>query len=232
MSEVEEKDSYLEFDNLPNRLTIFRIFLIPVVVICLYFSNTESDSVKDLASKLSWAAGWLFVIASVTDFFDGYIARKRNIVTVFGSFLDPIADKFLIVSCLIMLQSLDRIPAFLVIILILREMYMTSLRLLATTEGISVPVSFMGKLKTTVQMMGIPMLIVNEPWKGIPMPMMGTVLIYFAGILSMWSAVQYSNTLLLKFKLARKEKKNQKKNLKAQKKNKENTDESTSPSNS
>lgn len=193
--------SDLEIDNLPNRLTILRLAMVPVVLACLY--GAAANISPSWTSGLGWTAAWIFAAASITDFFDGYIARKRGIVTVFGSFIDPIADKFLTVSSLIMLQALDRVPAFIVIILVLREMYMTSLRLLATNEGISVPVSSLGKWKTAIQMVGIPMLMANEPWWIFPFPILGTILIYAASILSLWSAISYSINMIAKLKQSR-----------------------------
>ncbi len=202
-----------EIDNLPNRLTIFRVLLIPVILGCLFLNLTELDWIKPFHSTLGWIAGWTFVAASVTDFFDGYFARKRGIVTVFGSFLDPIADKFLVVSSLIMLQGLGRIPVLIVIILVLREMYINSLRLLANERGFSVPVGSLGKWKTAFQMVGIPMLMANEePW-GIPMPLMGTLFIYLASIFSLYSALEYSVNLVKKLKLQRQKKLSDKKEV-------------------
>ncbi len=195
----------LEINNLPNRLTIFRVLLIPVVLTLLYM--TQLDFFHEHKSLLGWTAGWICALASFTDFLDGYIARKRNIVTVFGSFLDPIADKFLTVSSLIMLQSLDRIPSFVVIVLVLREMYMTSLRLLATNEGVLVPVNNIGKWKTATQMIGIPLLMPNEVWRGFPLPNIGLGLIYIACFLSLWSAIQYTMNMIQKLKQARFQKK-------------------------
>jgi CDP-diacylglycerol--glycerol-3-phosphate 3-phosphatidyltransferase len=188
----------LQIDNLPNRLTIFRIFLIPIVLTLLYCTTLEMFF--EQKNLLGWVAGWIFSLASFTDFLDGYIARKRNLVTVFGSFIDPIADKFLTVSCLIMLQSLDRIPSFIVIVLVLREMYMTSLRLLANNEGVNVPVSSLGKWKTATQMLGIPFIMAFENWNGIPMYNIGICLIYFACLLSLWSAFQYTYGMIQKLK--------------------------------
>ena len=205
MPETQIND--LEIDNLPNRLTIFRIMLIPIVLLLLYLASNKSNLFTNSQSILGWTAGWIFALASITDFFDGYIARKKNIVTVFGSFLDPIADKFLTVSCLIMLQSLGRIPAIVVIVLVLREMYMTSLRLLASNEGVSVPVNDIGKWKTATQMVGIPLLMANEPWLSIPLPLLGSTLIYIACFLSLWSAIHYTYNMIQKLKLKRQNKK-------------------------
>lgn len=189
-----------EIDNLPNRLTIFRMLLIPIILSSLMFARMNYDWVHGLKVFLGYVAGWTFVLASITDFFDGYIARKRGIVTVFGSFLDPIADKFLVVSSLILLGELERVPTIVVLILVLREMYITSLRLLASERGLHVPVGKLGKWKTATQMVGIPLLMAyDKPW-GIPMPLLGTICIYLASIFSLYSALEYSMGLIKNFK--------------------------------
>ncbi len=206
---MEKND--LEIDNLPNRLTIFRMLMIPVIVLTLYFDLDTPTDLITYRKYLGHIACWIFVAAAITDFLDGYYARKRNIVTVFGSFLDPIADKFLVVASLMMLQALNRVNAVVVIILVLREMYMTSLRLLAMTEEISVPVSSLGKWKTTAQMIAIPMLMIHEKFLGLPLPIMGTVLIYIAAFISLLSALLYSLSMVKKLRERRIEKKRLKK---------------------
>lgn len=206
---MEKND--LEIDNLPNRLTLFRLLMIPVIVLTLYFDLDTPTDLMTYRKYLGHIACWIFVAASITDFLDGYIARKRDIVTVFGSFLDPIADKFLVVASLIMLMALDRVNAVVVIILVLREMYMTSLRLLAMTEEISVPVSSLGKWKTTAQMVAIPMLMIHGKFLWLPMNIIGTVLIYIAAFLSLLSALIYSVSLVKKLQERRLEKKRLKK---------------------
>ncbi len=201
----------LEIDNLPNRLTFFRMLMIPVVVLVLLFTQATPFWLLSYKNYLGHIACWIFVVASITDFLDGYIARKRNIVTVFGSFLDPIADKFLVVSGLIMLMALNRVHPVVVIILVLREMYMTSLRLLALTEEVDVPVNWMGKWKTATQMTAMPMLMIYDHFLGIDLPWLGTTLIYISAILSLWSALRYSLLMLKKLKEKRSEKKKNKK---------------------
>ena len=194
-----------DIDNLPNRLTFFRVLLIPVIICSLFLPVSGYQWAAEHTRMLGYIAAWTFVAASITDFFDGYIARKRNIVTVFGSFLDPIADKFLVVSSLILLQELGRINVILVIILVLREIYITALRLLAKERGLSVPVGGLGKWKTAIQMVGIPFLMAyDKPW-GIPMPLLGDICIYVASFLSVFSALQYSAGLLGKISKLRKE---------------------------
>ncbi|MDC0254768.1 CDP-diacylglycerol--glycerol-3-phosphate 3-phosphatidyltransferase [Bacteriovoracales bacterium] len=196
-----------EINNLPNKLTIFRVTLIPLIIGCLLINLTEMSWALDKKVMFGYIAGWTFVAASITDFLDGYIARKRGIVTVFGSFIDPIADKFLVVSSLIMLLALERLHCLVVIILVLREIYITALRLLANERGISLPVANLAKWKTAFQMIGIPMLMPNDsPW-GLPMPITGKICVYLAALISIYSALQYSLGLVKKLKEKRKEKK-------------------------
>jgi len=196
-----------EIDNLPNRLTMFRVVLIPIIIFSLFATIGQFEWARNHTNFLNYLAAWTFVAASITDFLDGYIARKKNIVTVFGSFLDPIADKFLVISSLIMLQSLNRVHVLVVLILVLREMYITALRLLAMEKGISVPVGTLGKWKTATQMVGIPLLMAYDtPW-GINMPLLGTILMYLSSLFSLYSALEYSVGLLKKIKKIRKEKK-------------------------
>jgi CDP-diacylglycerol--glycerol-3-phosphate 3-phosphatidyltransferase len=189
----QENHTYWELDNLPNRLTILRLILVPVVVTLLIYCRFESPSERHIYGLIS---AIVFVLASITDYFDGLIARKKNLITLFGSFLDPIADKFLVVSSLIMLLSLQRIPDLAVIILVLREMYMTSLRLFAITEEIQVPVNNWGKGKTFLQMVSIPMLMVYQKIYFIDFRIWGTFLLYTACLLSILSSIIYSFKLL------------------------------------
>jgi len=203
ISENNQGHDEWQIDNLPNRLTLFRVALIPVILSSLYVTTTEFAWINKYENFLNYLAAWTFVAASVTDFLDGYIARKRKLITVFGSFLDPIADKFLVVSSLIMLLGLQRIPTPLVIVLVLREMYITALRLLAGDSGIKMPVGQLGKWKTTFQMIGIPLLMAfDRPW-GIPFDTLGLIFIGLAALFSVYSAAEYSWNLMQKMKQAR-----------------------------
>lgn len=195
-----------EIDNLPNRLTMFRVVLIPIIIFSMYAVLVQYDWATAHTKLLNYVAAWTFVAASITDFLDGFIARKKNIVTVFGSFLDPIADKFLVISALIMLQAMNRVHVLVVLILVLREMYITALRLLAMEKGISVPVGTLGKWKTATQMVGVPFLMANDVFLGINMTMLGTIAIYLASIFSLYSAGEYSFGLIRKIQKLRKEK--------------------------
>jgi CDP-diacylglycerol--glycerol-3-phosphate 3-phosphatidyltransferase len=208
----------LQINNLPNRLTMMRIVLIPLVLGMMQISELDWPSLLPYKVDLKWTAGWLCTFVAITDFFDGYIARKKGIVTVFGSFLDPIADKFLVVSTLIMLGSLGRVPVVVVIILVLRELYMTSLRLLATNEGIKVPVNNMGKWKTWIQMTAIPLLIVSEKWWFIDMALWGQIALYISATLSLVSALTYSLNLIKTLKIDRQHKRESRRQAKLEKK--------------
>lgn len=199
-----------EIDNLPNRLTIFRVALIPVICLTLYLCLFDENIFQATKKTLGYIAAWTFVLASFTDFLDGYIARKRDIVTVFGSFLDPIADKFLVVSSLILLQSLNRVNVIVVIVLVIREMYMTALRLLAMEKGLKVSVNQLGKWKTTFQMMAIPMLMAWDKPFGFSFPLVGTILIYLSFFFSVLSALVYTFGLAKKIREVRMEKKQRK----------------------
>ncbi len=194
-----------EIDNLPNRLTLVRIALVPIIGTCLLLDLEKVSWPPFHSAHLGWVAAACFALASITDFFDGHIARKRGIVTVFGSFLDPIADKFLVVSSLIFLLALERIHVLIVIILVLREMYIVSLRLLASERGLSVPVSKLGRWKTGLQMVAIPVLMAYPNWPSrFPLSKLGTLLLYLACIFSCYSALEYSLKLIKKIKFKRK----------------------------
>lgn len=154
--------------NLPNKLTIFRVILIPFFVVLLLFEITDYDK---------WIALAIFVIASLTDFLDGHIARKYNLVTNFGKFMDPLADKLLVCSALICLVELSKIPAWIVILIIAREFIISGFRLVASDNGVVIAASYWGKFKTTFQIVMICLMIADlEP-------------LYFVTRIVMWIAL-------------------------------------------
>jgi len=171
----------LEFNTIPNHLTVLRIILVPIVVGLIFLRDPRAD----------FAAALLFTIASITDFFDGYLARSYKQVTIYGKLLDPLADKFLVVSALLMLQELHRVPALVVIILVCRELAITGLRALASAEGVVIPASASAKWKTASQMVAVPLLIWHQNWKGLPVIVTGHVLLYLSLVISIWSAKDY-----------------------------------------
>ena len=138
--------------NLPNKLTVFRVILIPFFLVALMVPSIPYGK---------WIAVGIFIVASLTDLFDGKIARKYNLVTDFGKFMDPLADKLLVCSAMIALIELDRIPAWIVIVIIAREFIISGFRLVAADNGIVIAASYWGKFKTTFQMLMVILLIVN-----------------------------------------------------------------------
>ena len=142
--------------NLPNKLTVMRVILIPFFVAALLYDNGSSQTMRIVANVI-------FIVASLTDLFDGKIARKYNLVTNFGKFMDPLADKLLVCSALICLIQLGQLPAWVVIIIISREFIISGFRLVAADNGIVIAASYWGKFKTTFQMIAVILMIFNIP---------------------------------------------------------------------
>ncbi len=167
--------------NLPNKLTVARVVLIPFFVFFLL-----SDPYNDL---LKWAALATFIIASLTDLVDGKIARKYDLVTDFGKFMDPLADKLLVCSAMIGLVELGRIPAVVVITIIAREFIISGFRLIAADNGRVIAASYWGKFKTTFQMLMVVLMIANIG--GPVMPTITTVIMWIALALTIVSLIDY-----------------------------------------
>ena len=143
-----------EFFNLPNMLTMCRIAVIPFVLVFVYYESRVN----------SFIATCLFSAASITDFFDGWLARRKGLTTVLGKFLDPLADKLIVTSTLVMLIPLGRIPAWVVVLLLARELTITGLRSIASSEGMVIAASQGGKWKTAFQLTGILGLLIHYPY--------------------------------------------------------------------
>lgn len=141
--------------NLPNKLTLLRVAMIPLLVVCLL--------VPFGISWQKWIAMAIFILASLTDLADGKIARKYNLITNFGKFMDPLADKLLVCSALICLIDLQKIPSWIVLIIIAREFIVSGFRLVAADQGVVIAASMWGKVKTTVQMIMIILMIADIP---------------------------------------------------------------------
>lgn len=139
--------------NLPNKLTMLRIFLVPIFVFFLL--------VPLLGENTKWLTLAIFIVACLTDFLDGYIARKYSLITNFGKFMDPLADKLLVCSALVVLTSLGKTPSWFVAIIIAREFVVSGLRLIAVDNGIVIAASWWGKFKTTFQMLYIILIIAD-----------------------------------------------------------------------
>jgi len=167
--------------NLPNCLTLMRIFAAPMIVVLLYYERPFT----------CFCAALLFALASITDLLDGHIARRDNLVSSFGKFLDPLADKILICSVLIMFTSLNWIPAWITIVIICRELLVTGLRAMAADEGIVLAADKFGKWKTALQSFAIVPLTLHYPVVGINVHGLGEFLLYIALALTVVSGVNY-----------------------------------------
>ncbi len=177
----KEPHDELTFNTTPNILTLMRMAFAPVIVGLLFLEDPTWDLV----------AGIVFALASITDYFDGYLARTRNIITLYGKLMDPLADKVLVVSSLIMLEHLGRIHPVVVILLICRELAITGLRALASAEGVIIAASDSAKWKTATQMVAIPLIMVRSGLFGLPLEPIGLALLYFSLGISLWSAKDY-----------------------------------------
>ncbi len=164
--------------NLPNKLTMFRVILIPFFVVFMLVDITQYDK---------WIALAVFIIASLTDLLDGKIARKYNLVTNFGKFMDPLADKLLVCSALICLVALDRIPAWVVIVIIAREFIISGFRLIASDNGVVIAASYWGKFKTTFQMVMICLMIADIA----QIALLTQIVMWVAVVLTVVSLVDY-----------------------------------------
>ena len=166
--------------NLPNKLTILRVIMIPFFVAALLYDGGVNQNMRYVAAAL-------FIIASLTDMLDGKIARKYNLVTNFGKFMDPLADKLLVCSALICMIELRELPAWMVIIIISREFIISGFRLVASDNGVVIAASYWGKFKTTFQMIGVVLLIFNIP----VLSTLTTIIVWIALALTVISLVDY-----------------------------------------
>ena len=166
--------------NLPNKLTILRVIMIPFFVLTLLYDGGEKQTLRYVAAAI-------FIIASLTDMLDGKIARKYNLVTNFGKFMDPLADKLLVCSALICLVELKELPAWMVIVIISREFIISGFRLVASDNGVVIAASYWGKFKTTFQMIAVVLLILGIP----SLSMVTTAVVWIALVLTVISLVDY-----------------------------------------
>lgn len=176
--------------NLPNKLTIFRVLLIPVFVI-VYLLGWQSQ-------ELRLAAAAIFIVASLTDLLDGKIARKYNLITDFGKFMDPLADKLLVVSALICLIVSGQVYAWIVIIIVAREFTISGFRLIASDNGIVIAANYWGKFKTVFQMLMVIAKVLA--FENVYWTLLGDILMWIALALTLISLVTYllQNAAVLK----------------------------------
>jgi len=174
--------------NLPNLLTWLRILMIPLVIGVFYFpEHWLSPQAQNLTAAL------LFTGAALTDWLDGYLARRLNQTSAFGAFLDPVADKLMVAAALIMLVQINRVNAVVAVIIIGREIAISALRewMAKLGQGRSLAVNFLGKVKTGFQMVAIPLLLHHEPLAGFDVGLAGVVLIHVAAALTLISMLYY-----------------------------------------
>ncbi|MBI5599013.1 MAG: CDP-diacylglycerol--glycerol-3-phosphate 3-phosphatidyltransferase [Deltaproteobacteria bacterium] len=170
-----------DFWNLPNALSLARLSVTPVLVVLLLSPGR----------KLSVATAALFLAVCLTDWLDGYIARRTGVETVIGKFLDPLADKILIVTALVMLIQLNRVPAWMVALIVARELSVTGLRAVAIKSGIVMPASRLGKAKTVAQICATAPLILHYPFFGIDFHEVGIAVLWAALFVTVWSGADY-----------------------------------------
>ena len=167
--------------NLPNHLTILRIAAVPVIVIFLFFPGKLA----------AFFASLLFSMAAITDLLDGYIARRHNAVTILGKALDPLADKLLITAALIMLIPLGRVPAWVAVVIISREIAITSLRGMTAREGSIISASNLGKYKTIFQDIALIGLLLHYEYLFVDFHVVGMFFLWVALVVTIWSGIDY-----------------------------------------
>ncbi|SHE31753.1 CDP-diacylglycerol--glycerol-3-phosphate 3-phosphatidyltransferase [Tissierella praeacuta DSM 18095] len=167
--------------NLANKITIFRVFLVPIFMFVLYSTLPYN----------TYFAAAIFIIASLTDTLDGYVARSRNMITNFGKFVDPLADKVLVSAALISLVELGKVPGWVVVLIIAREFTITGFRIIAASEGINIAASSLGKIKTITQLVAIIALLLNNfPFSLINLPF-DYIMLYISLFFTIISGIDY-----------------------------------------
>jgi len=186
--------------GLPNLLSLLRVGLVPLLVVTLMWSTPAARAL----------AGLFFLVACVTDFFDGWLARRHGITTALGQLLDPLADKLIVTAAIIMLAAVPpepRLPAWMAVVIVLRELAVTGLRGIASSSGVVLPAQELGKYKMIFQMFALEALLLHYPW---PIPGTGLVIDFHAGgmlllwvalVLAVWSAVDYHVRILRQIRL-------------------------------
>jgi len=179
--------------NLPNKITLARIFLVPIIMVFLLI-KFDLGSISIAGEKTTYSeliATIIFIIAASTDGLDGYIARKKKLVTNLGKLLDPLADKLLVSAALISLVEMQRLGAWIAIVIITREFAVTGLRMIASADGEVIAASKLGKLKTVTQIVAIVLLMLNNfPFTYLHIPM-ATIVTWLAVIITIFSGVDY-----------------------------------------
>lgn len=174
-------DKKSDIFNLPNSITLARISVVPF----LFFLITSPGPFWSLVLAA------LFVLASITDFLDGFIARRYDMITTMGKFLDPLADKLIVNSAMILMIPIGRIDAWIVAIIIMRDLIVDGIRSIASGEGIYIQASIIGKQKTLAQIIAVTALMIHYPFLGLDAHFVGTVILYVAFLLTIYSGLDY-----------------------------------------
>ncbi len=180
-----------EFLNLPNYITFGRLLCVPVLVILMLFTRREGDALV-LPPAMSLAATAVFIAAMLSDLVDGYYARKRNLTSTFGKFFDPLADKMIFISAMIMMIPLGRIPAWLVVIFFVREVIITALRGVAVDKRIVIAASEWGKYKSVFVSIACVGILLHYPFLGLQWRLMGWLFMFPALVFSIGSGIHYT----------------------------------------
>jgi len=187
-----------DFLNAPNLISLFRLSIAPIILVLLYMEKYLNPQGETLV--YCFIAGVAFLLAAISDIFDGYLARKYNMITDIGKFLDPLADKVMVATPLILLVGLDRVPAWMALVIILREMIITGLRGLAQQRGTVIAASKLGKMKTVLQVTALVALLIHYPlnigalWGGefiLSAHKFGIVFLYIAVFYTLYSGYDY-----------------------------------------
>lgn len=188
--------------NLPNRLTVMRIIMIPVIILIAIFPYSQFGIEIPMLqfgfvtlSAVNIVMLVLFCIASFTDFLDGYLARKNSLVTTFGKFADPIADKLLVTTMFVLFAAQGTIPVVPVLIMVARDTIVDGIRMIASSNGVVMAAGYLGKLKTVVQMLSIITILLNNlPFELYRLPV-SDFLLWFAAFTSLASGISYFNQM-------------------------------------
>jgi CDP-diacylglycerol--glycerol-3-phosphate 3-phosphatidyltransferase len=180
--------------NLPNLLTMLRVVMIPAVMILLW----------DGTPVMNYWAGWVYTIATITDALDGWLARRQNLVSVLGKFLDPLADKLIVMATLVMMTAMGRVPAWAVVIILARELSISMLRAIASSEGVVIAAGEGGKAKTALQMVAVLFLMLHHRYEidfwftkqWVDFNMAGLLLLYLSVFFAITSAGEYVKLLV------------------------------------
>jgi CDP-diacylglycerol--glycerol-3-phosphate 3-phosphatidyltransferase len=182
-------DKRREYFNLPNYLTLGRILLIPVIMVIL--GQIDPGKSTDYNQALGFLASGVFIIAGLSDLVDGYFARKYQINSIFGKYFDPLADKLMVLTVMIMLIPMGRIPAWMVVLFLAREIIVTALRGIATGEGMEFPADEWGKKKTLLQNIALVALMIYYPLWGMSAQRFGWIVLWMALLMAIYSGAHY-----------------------------------------